>query len=90
MHLDLVGPKAALISVGCSLSFIAPLTGAYLFVRNPVSLWHFNLFLVSIQCLSFCLLLRSFSETKTKDYKYQELIQNMEEIDLQSASEDEL
>ena len=94
LHMDLVGPKAALISIGCSLSFIAPLTGAYLFALIPMALWHFNLLLVLIQILSYWLLHRSFKsvtkEDYKEDYKYKELQQqfSMEEIDLSTSDEE--
>ena len=92
LHMDLVGPRAALISIGCALSFIAPLTGAYLFALTPMALWHFNLLLVLIQMSSYFLLHRSFSSiditSPKENYKYKELVQQMEEIDLTTSDEE--
>ena len=68
--MDVVGWRASTFNVGCSLSFMAPLIGAYLFNRwAPMLVWHFNLVLVLTQILACFKLQSLFSEVTNARYK---------------------
>lgn len=70
--MDVVGSKSSIFTVGCALSFVAPMAGAYMFHRwNPSSIWYLNLLLVSIQVMAFLRLTKKFQSNET--YKYKEL-----------------
>ena len=76
--MDVVGWRASTFNAGCSLSFLAPLIGAYLFNRwAPMLVWHFNVILVLLQILAYLRLNSLFSEVSndTVNTKYKELHQ---------------
>ena len=92
-NLDVVGPKASIFSIGCSMGSISPIIGGYLFHRwTPMALWHLNMILVFGQLMGFLGLKYKFRSAgvapdENNDYSYKEL-QQMDEIDL-STSDDE-
>ena len=90
-YIDVVGPNASLFTIGCTMSFFVPISGAYLFKRwTPMALWHFNLVLVSLQLCAFLAFPCVFDRKRNQHsvvVEYQEVNQ-MEEINL-STSEDE-
>lgn len=93
--MDVVGTRASVFNLGCSLSFVAPLSGGYLFHRwTPMAMWHLNLIFVSVQIMAFVCLHFMFKKagedqkgSATKEYSYRELTQ-LEEINLSSSEED--
>lgn len=75
-YLDVVGVRASIFPIGCSLSFVAPMAGAYLFRRlTPMSVWHLNLLLVSTQIFAFVRLRGQF-ESKAASIRYTEISQD--------------
>ncbi len=53
-NMDVVGPRASLFSLGCSLGALSPILGGYLFNRvSPMAMWHLNLIQVLIQIAAF-------------------------------------
>ena len=92
-NLDVVGPKASIFTIGCSMGSISPIIGGYLFHRwTPMALWHLNMILVLGQLMGFLGLKYKFrsagaADEKT-DYSYKELQQQMDEIDLSTSDED--
>ena len=91
-NLDVVGPKASIFSIGCSMGSISPIIGGYLFHRwTPMALWHLNMILVLGQLMGFLGLKYKFQSDgadEKSDYSYKELQQQMDEIDLSTSDED--
>lgn len=86
--MDVVGPRASIFTTGCSLSFFAPIIGAYLFHRwSPMSIWHFNGTIVILQFFAFWKLRYIFDNQRASTYSYHELNQ-MEEVNLSSEEEE--
>ncbi len=49
-HMDLVGARNAVFSLGCGSASLAPLAAGYLFTHvGPMSIWRFNLGLAVVQ-----------------------------------------
>ena len=75
--MDVVGWRASTFNAGCSLSFVASVTGAYLFSHfTPMFLWHFNFILVFVQIVSFYKLNSLFGKMnneKSESAKYKQL-----------------
>ena len=87
-YIDVVGPKASIFSIGCSLGSISPIIGGYLFHRlTPMALWHLNLILVIGQIIGFVSLRYKFKSEEINEYSYKEL-QQMDDINLSTSDDD--
>lgn len=69
-YLDVVGSKSSIFTIGCAISFVPTMAGAYLFHRwNSSSIWYLNLLLVIIQSMSFRRLTQKFQSVEYHNYK---------------------